>query len=92
VKNFCHEASRLISDSCDRNLTIVEQIELRFHLLACSFCRDQKHNAHLMEEILSKIQNEDPDLGLSLSQSERETIRIELEKLTTSREPPAASS
>jgi len=82
MKNFCQEASRLISDSCDRDLTLVEQVELRFHLLACSFCRDQKHNAHQMEEILERIQNEDPDLGICLSQSDREIIHNELQKIS----------
>jgi len=81
MKSPCQEASRLISDSCDRNLTLVEQIQLRFHLLACGFCRDQKHNSHLLEEILDQVQNSDPDLGVKLSESDREAIRKELKKI-----------
>jgi len=92
MKSSCQEASRLISDSCDRNLTLVEQIQLRFHLLACNFCRDQKHNSHLLEEILDRVQNSDPDLGAKLSESDREAIRKELKKIMEYQEGSSPSS
>ncbi|WP_221763694.1 zf-HC2 domain-containing protein [Methyloradius palustris] len=34
----CKEASRLISQSLDRQLTVRERLSLRFHLLLCDMC------------------------------------------------------
>jgi hypothetical protein len=34
----CKEASRLISQSLDRQLTVRERLGLRFHLLLCDMC------------------------------------------------------
>ena len=34
----CAEATRLISDSMDRSLTVGERIKLRGHLLICRLC------------------------------------------------------
>lgn len=92
MKSPCQEASRLISDSCDRKLTLVEQIQLRFHLLACNFCRDQKHNSHLLEEILDRVQNSDPDLGTKLSDSDRKAIRKALNNIMEYKEKSGSSS
>ncbi|HSH96803.1 MAG: zf-HC2 domain-containing protein [Methylophilaceae bacterium] len=34
----CKEASRLISQSLDRQLTLGERLSLRFHLVFCDMC------------------------------------------------------
>jgi hypothetical protein len=35
----CEEASRLISDGLDRELTMVERFALRAHLISCGRCK-----------------------------------------------------
>lgn len=34
----CKDASRMVSESIDRPLTLRERLTLRMHLLMCSFC------------------------------------------------------
>lgn len=36
----CHEATRLISESQDRKLSLLEKMPLRLHLLMCSGCKN----------------------------------------------------
>lgn len=35
----CQEATRLLSDACERPLTFTERLALKFHLAMCSGCR-----------------------------------------------------
>lgn len=41
----CKQASRLISQSLDRKLTLSERLKLRAHLFVCDMCR--RFQAHL---------------------------------------------
>ncbi len=36
----CKEATRLISESQERKLSVLEAMSLRFHLLICSGCKN----------------------------------------------------
>ncbi|MFQ5356681.1 MAG: hypothetical protein ACE5DY_09410 [Mariprofundaceae bacterium] len=81
MKHFCQQASHLISDSCERDLTTFEQIRLQFHMLICGFCRDHAHNARLMEDILKNIEQGDPDTGERLPDSEYNKIRQKLSEM-----------
>ncbi len=84
MKHYCREASRLLSDSCERKLTVLERIRLRFHIMICSFCRDHEHNARILEEILNRIQQSDADTGARLSESDCNRIREALRKVQES--------
>ena len=39
ISPSCKEATRLQSESMDRNLSVWEQLGLRIHLLLCRWCR-----------------------------------------------------
>jgi len=81
MKHFCQQASRLISDSCERDLATIEQIRLQFHMLVCRLCRDHAHNARLMEQLLKNIEQGDPDTGERLTDSECNKIRRKLDEM-----------
>lgn len=40
----CHEATRLLSESQDRPLTLKERTSLRLHTAMCSGCRNTKQH------------------------------------------------
>jgi len=70
----CEEASQLISDSLDRDLTAVERWALRVHTLACRPCRRLLRQLQTMRELVSKI----PD-------ALRDTSRISVTRLSAER-------
>jgi len=51
MKQACHYASRLVSDSLDRPLTLWERIRLKLHLSMCSNCQNCDNNLKLMRQI-----------------------------------------
>ncbi len=36
----CKEATRMVSDGLDRDLTLSDKLRLQMHLLICSYCRN----------------------------------------------------
>ena len=57
----CKEASRLISEMKDHDVTWRQRLSLRFHLLMCSMCRMYQRNL----EMLSNISRNAGNLTLS---------------------------
>jgi predicted anti-sigma-YlaC factor YlaD len=57
----CRQASQLISQSLDRNLTLRERFALKLHLFICEFCR--QFSQHLqtlhvaLKQMTSSIEN-----------------------------------
>ena len=51
----CREASRLISESLDRELTRREQWSLRIHTLVCTACRRFAQQTMLIREALANM-------------------------------------
>jgi len=51
MKQACHYASRLVSDSLDRPLTLWERIRLKLHLSICNNCQNCDNNLKLMRQI-----------------------------------------
>lgn len=59
MKQSCHDASRLASDSLDRPLTLWERLRLKLHLSLCSNCQNCDNNLKLMHQINVLMQNND---------------------------------
>ncbi|WP_221797692.1 zf-HC2 domain-containing protein [Oceanobacter mangrovi] len=63
----CHQATRLLSESQDRKLRMTEQVELKFHLLVCSGCRNFSQQMgslrYLMREFASQSGESDKPRG-----------------------------
>jgi len=59
MKQSCHYASRLVSDSLDRPLTIWERIKLKLHLSMCINCQNCDNNLKLMRQINEMMRTND---------------------------------
>jgi len=51
----CDQASRLISNSQERQLNKAERCALSFHLLICRVCRKYKRQLAFMRNVLSRL-------------------------------------
>ncbi|MFQ5345181.1 MAG: zf-HC2 domain-containing protein [Mariprofundus sp.] len=79
MKQACHYASRLASDSLDRPLNLWERIRLKLHLSMCSNCQNCDNNLKLMRQIneLMRIN----DYGhVRLSENQRKRLHQALDK------------
>lgn len=57
----CNNATRLMSESQERSLSITEQVSLKLHMMICSGCRnfnDQMGVIRLMTRSYAKKKNE----------------------------------
>jgi len=59
MKQACHYASRLASDSLDRPLTLWERLRLKLHLSVCNNCKNCDSNLKLMRQINELVRNND---------------------------------
>lgn len=75
----CRQASRIVSESLDRKLTMQEQINLRMHLFICSMCRNFKQNIYMLEQMMRRLGLDDV-MPETLSGKDRETILAGLGK------------
>lgn len=74
MKHFCREASRLESDAFERQLTPVEKLRLRLHLLICGACREYRAELRLMRQLFQRIQRQPDSLGHGMSEATRTEI------------------
>jgi len=51
----CKEATRLISASMERKLTLRQRLAVRAHLLMCRFCSRYRRQLHFIEKALSQM-------------------------------------
>lgn len=76
----CKEASRLISQSLDRQLTVRERLSLRFHLVFCDMCTAFKRQLGIIRNAVRQyriaIEN-NQDIRLSEEASARISNTIE---------------
>jgi predicted anti-sigma-YlaC factor YlaD len=55
MKLSCEEASRLLSQSMDRGMTLGEQARLRLHLTLCDACRNFKQQLQQLRQALARL-------------------------------------
>ncbi len=48
----CQQVTRLVSASCERPLTLMEQIALKMHLLICSACRNFSSHIRFLQDAM----------------------------------------
>lgn len=51
----CKEAHRLVSEDLDRSLSVMEQVRLRMHLLACDGCTNFKGQMRLIRHAMHNL-------------------------------------
>jgi hypothetical protein len=55
MKLSCKEASRLLSQSMDRELTVGEHARLRLHLALCDACRNFNRQLKQLREAVTRL-------------------------------------
>jgi len=71
----CKLASSLASDACERNLTLIEWLRLRLHLLMCRSCRNCEKEIRLLHDVLALIHRKHGTFEIELPEKDRERIR-----------------
>jgi len=71
----CKEASRLISQSLDRQLTMRERLSLRFHLLLCDMCTTFRRQLGLIRVAVRRYKTH-MENNESIRLSEEARVRI----------------
>lgn len=73
----CQEATRLISESRDRELTFGERVSLRFHVLMCHLCNRFRKTVDFLGLQASHYAEADDNLddSVCLTDSAKERIR-----------------
>lgn len=59
IRISCRKASRLISDSLDRPLTLPERLRLRLHLGICSRCRRFDRQLTMLRKAAATLSDKD---------------------------------
>lgn len=73
----CKKASILLSASMDRELTFIERLRLRMHLMVCKWCRRFRIQLVFLQSLGEEISKEDHDFA-SLPQEAKERIQSRL--------------
>ncbi|MCI7480727.1 MAG: zf-HC2 domain-containing protein [[Pasteurella] aerogenes] len=51
----CLKVTKLISDSQERQLSFVEKVGTRMHLITCPYCRNFKRNNEQVSKMMKKF-------------------------------------
>ncbi len=57
----CKEASRLMSQRQDRDLTVGEKLALRAHLAICAACRNFDEQLAFLRRAVKRLADKDPE-------------------------------
>lgn len=71
----CKQASKLISHSLDRPLTLTNRIQLRLHLVICDACKRFSKQMHVLQTALQRLKLQtESDNTLVLSEAAKARI------------------
>ena len=65
MNHFCKHASRLTSDSMERDLTVVESMKLRLHLWMCAGCANYSQSVKLLHQAMAAMRSDNETAQLS---------------------------
>jgi len=75
----CKEVTRLMSDSLDRRLSLRQRIEVKWHLLICTWCERYKRQLLFIREALryslAPVEDKESPPTTSLPPAARERIK-----------------
>jgi hypothetical protein len=76
----CKEVTRLVSESLDRKLPLLQRIGVRIHLLMCKLCPEAKKQMLFIREAMRRLsmENMPPESGGILSPEARDRIKSAL--------------
>ncbi len=80
----CEEMARLASESLDRDLSRLERLALRSHVIYCAACRrylsQLKHMRVALKQLGARLHTDDPLPGPGLPDDARERIKRSLKR------------
>jgi len=82
MNHFCREASQLMSDGYERELSPVERIRLRLHLWMCGACSNHGSNLGLLHRLFADMRKHADTHAPALSEQDRQKIRLAVHKQT----------
>lgn len=76
----CHDASRLVSESCERELTFMEKMKLKILCFICPFTARYEQQVSLMHEKISQCCDEvgEHTVAESMSPECKERLKAKL--------------
>jgi hypothetical protein len=78
----CKQASQIISQSLDRQLTWTERFNLRLHLLMCTYCARFRQQLITLRSALTRMSNQiEQDETIQLPSETKARIAKELESV-----------
>ncbi len=79
----CKDITKLISDSMERKLSFWQRIDLRMHLILCTFCRRFQVNVLALRKLVTSQENygvlEKPKLSMEAKIRIRNAIQQQLD-------------
>ena len=55
LKPTCREVHRLVSEGLDRDLSLIERMRMRLHLLVCTACTNFNGQMHLIRKAMRQM-------------------------------------
>ncbi|MDQ6954906.1 MAG: hypothetical protein Q9M20_05630 [Mariprofundaceae bacterium] len=80
MKHACKHVARLTSDSFERQLSLLEQMQLKLHLAMCGLCRNYHQSIKTMEHVFVYIREHDLKKDDQLSNESKKSILYRLKK------------
>jgi hypothetical protein len=73
----CKEVTRMVSESLDRELPLLQRIGIRIHLLMCKFCSRYRKKLLILREVihLYTTHNENIESSIALPLEAKERIK-----------------
>ncbi len=73
----CKEVTRMVSDSMDRDLPLIQRMRMRMHLLMCKYCSRFEKQLALLRKASRSLATHRPDPNASpvLPQDARDRIK-----------------
>jgi hypothetical protein len=76
----CRQATLLIEKKQLNKLTIREQVELRIHLVGCSFCRLYDSQSHIINAMVQQLFHNSTNSGIRLDDNFKKELQERIEE------------
>jgi len=80
MKHACKRVSQLTSESFDRELSLAEKLQLKFHFTICGLCRSYHQSLTTMSSIFAHIREQDLKQDIHMPAEAKQRIQSVLAK------------
>jgi hypothetical protein len=75
----CQDTARMLSDAMDRPLSLRQRLDIKLHLMICTWCARYEKQLRFIRDVLHRqaegLEHANPPLAASLSSDARERIK-----------------